>query len=162
MYRRVLPVVVVALVTLAGCSVVSPTGAPLLTVENRDDTDYRLTVYVLLDSGSADNLTFRATNTVGANRSVGAAALRGNTSFRKVTLDADAAAVNRVAVRGGGNTTAAINTWDPGATMVYVMETADETASLAGVQVITCGSRDQEHRFTVAGGAITGRSLTCP
>lgn len=159
---RVLLVVIVALVALAGCSLVSPTGAPLLTVDNRDDAEYRLTVYVLLESGSVDNLTFRATDAEGTNRSVGVAALRGNDSFRNVALDSDAAAVSRVTVRAGVNTTAVINTWDPGATMVYVMETADGTASFAGVQVITCGSRDQEHRVTVAGGTISGRSLTCP
>jgi hypothetical protein len=162
MRRTVLLVAVVALVVLAGCTALSSTGAPLLTVDNQDETEYRLTVYTLSDPGDADSLTFRATDAEGDNRSVETAALRGNTSFRNVTLHTDPDAASRVTVRAGTVTTAAINIWDSGAATVYVVETADGTASLAGVQVIPCGSSDQEHELTVADGTISGRDVTCP
>ncbi|MFB6228398.1 MAG: hypothetical protein ABEH88_07505 [Halobacteriales archaeon] len=153
---------VVVLLTLSGCSALSPTGAPLLTVDNQDDVEYSLTVYVLPDLENADELTFRATDTDGDNRSVTTAELRGNASFRNVTLDGDPAAVSRETLSAGTTTSAAINIWDPGSATVYVIETTGGTASLAGVQVITCGSRDQRHRITITDGAVSNRSITCP
>jgi hypothetical protein len=161
MRRRVLLVAVVAIAALAGCSALSPTDAPLLTVDNRDDVEYRLTVYVLSDHAGADDLAFRAIDDDGTNRSVGTSELRGNASFRDVTLEGDAV-VSQVTVRAGATTTAAINAWSSGVTTVYVVETTDGTASFVGVEVITCESRGQEHELTVADGTISGRSLTCP
>ena len=162
MRRTVVLGTVVTLVALAGCSALSPTGAPLLTVDNQDDAEYRLTVYALSDPGDADGLRFLATDAEGDNRSVEAAALRGNTSFRNVTLDADSDVTSQEVIRAGSTTTAAINIWESGDTTVYLIETADETASLVGAQVVTCGSRDQEHALTVSNGTISGRSVTCP
>lgn len=160
--RRIALLVIVVLLTLAGCSALSSTGAPLLTVDNQDDVEYRLKVYVLPDLEAADGLTFRATDADGDNRSVATAELQGNDSFRNVTPDVDPAAVSRETLSAGTTTSAAVNVWDPGSATVYVIETTGRTASLAGVQVITCGSRDQRHRITITDGAISNRSTTCP
>jgi hypothetical protein len=160
---RIAPfVAAVALLTLAGCSALSATGAPLLTVDNQDDVEYRLTVYVLPELEETDELTFRVTDADGTSRSVPATELRGNTAFRNVTPNTDPAAASRETVRAGATTSAAINIWEPGSATVYVIETTGETASLAGVQVITCGSRDQSHGITLTDGVITNRSVTCP
>jgi len=160
--RRVVLLVVVAAVALSGCSALSPTGAPLLTVDNRDDAEYRLAVYVLPDVDDPAGLTFQAVDASGDRRSLAAAELRGNASYRNVTLDAEGADVSRVTVRSGATTSAAINVWEPGDATVYVIETTDGTASLVGAWVITCGTRDQEHGITIANGTIDGRSTVCP
>lgn len=161
MRRTALLVAVAVAVTLTGCSMLGPTGAPLLSVDNQDDAEYRLTVFVLSGTERADDLSFRATDAAGDTRSVGVAELRGDDSFRNVTLEADSDATSQVTVRAASTTTAAINIWDSGDTTVYVVETTDTTASLAGVQVITCGSTDQEHAFTVSNGTVSGRDVTC-
>ncbi len=162
MRRIALLVAIAALLTLAGCSALSSTGAPLLTVDNQDDVEYRLTVYVLPELNDGTELTFRVTDTNGTDRSVTVTELRGDASFRNVTLDTEPATAGQETVRAGTTTSAAINIWNPGSGTVYVIETTGETASLAGVQVITCGSRDQSHEITLTQGAITNRSVTCP
>ena len=162
MRRTARLVAVVALVALTGCSMLAPTGAPLLTVDNQDDAEYRLTVSVLSGTERADDLSFRARDARGDARSVGVTGLRGNGSFRNVTLETDSDASSRVTVRPASTTTAAVNIWDAGDTTVYVVEATDTNASLAGVQVITCGSTDQEHELTVSNGTVSGRDVTCP
>lgn len=160
--RRVVVLAVVVALVLSGCSALAPTGAPLLTVDNRDDAEYRLAVYVLPGVDDPAELTVRAVDASGDRRSLAVAELRGNGTYRNVTLEADGAEMSRVTVRSAATTSAAINVWEPGDATVYVIETTDGTASLVGAWVITCGTREQEHGITIANGTIDGRSVSCP
>jgi hypothetical protein len=162
MHRRLAVALLVALVTLAGCAALSPTGAPLLTVDNRDDTEYRLSVYALPDVENPGDLTVRATDGNGDRRSVSPADLRTSGSYRNVTLEGTDVTPRHITLRAAANTSAAINVWNPGDATVYVIETTDGTASLVGVHVVTCGTNDQEHATTIANGTIDDRSMTCP
>jgi hypothetical protein len=161
MHRRKAVALVVVAVTMAGCSAVSPTGAPILTVENGDDTDYTLTVYAVPDVDDRDGVTFEATTADGERVSVGVAELRDAAGYRNVTLDAENASDQQITVRASTNTSAAINLWEPGDATVYVIDTGTADDSLVGVHVVTCGDRDQEHGITIADGAISDRAATC-
>ncbi len=161
MHRRKAVALVVVVVTLAGCSAVSPTGAPILTVENGDDTDYTLTVYAVPDVDDRDGVTFEATTAAGERVSVGVMDLRDADGYRNVSLDAENASGQQVTVRASTNTSAAINLWEPGDATVYVIDAGEADGSLVGVHVVTCGERDQEHEITIADGAISDRAATC-
>jgi hypothetical protein len=153
---------VVAVVLLAGCAAVQPTGVPMLFVDNTDETEYRLSVYVLPELEDPDAVTFRATDADGDRRSLRVGDLEGDGSYRNVTLADTDADSRRITVDPGRTTAAAINFWESGDATVYVIETTDGTDSLVGVYVVTCGSADQEHAVTVANARITDRSTTCP
>jgi len=159
--RSVLALAVVLAVALSGCSALSDPGSPYLSVENRDDAEYRLAVYVV-DVDDRANLTFRATTADGTRTTVGASDLRNGTGYRNVTLDAAGADSQRITIRGAANTSASINMWQPGDATVYVIETADGTASLVGAYAITCDLREQDHEMTIEDGTLTRRSATCP
>ena len=150
---------------MGGCSLLSDRGAPFLTVENRDESEYRLAVSVV-GVDDRGELSFRATTGSGDRTSVSAADLREPGGFRNVTLDADGARSQEKTVpaaRQTGDarrTTFAINMWDPGEATVYVVETGED-GSLVGIHVVTCGLRDQDHAMTIEDGRIVDRSATC-
>jgi hypothetical protein len=162
MQRRAVVALVGLLVVLSGCTALSPTGAPLLTVDNEDGTEYHLTVYVVPGVDDPADLRFRATDADGIGHAIGLTGLRGNDSFRNVTLDLEEAEARGLTIRAGGSTSAAINIWEPGDATVYLIQTRNDEETLVGVHAITCGEPDQNHGITITDGAVSERSATCP
>ena len=63
--RVALPIILAILVFSAGCAAL-PSGDPsTLTINNQDETQYRLMVFTVLDADDPTDVTFRATTESG-------------------------------------------------------------------------------------------------
>lgn len=160
--RIALPLLVVVLaVSLAGCASLSADEPPSLTVENRDDAEYRLTAYAVPNVDDPTNVTFRATTESGDRRDVDAADLRGHAPYRNVTLAEDGAQSQQYIAPPNESLSTTVDVWSQDTTVVYVVETTDGNESSAGARVSICEGSGQKHQLTISDGSITKWSVTC-
>lgn len=158
--RTALALLVALLTVLAGCTALTTGEPPTLTVDNRDETRYRLTVFALPNVDDPTDVTFRATTEAGDRRSVGLADLKSGAPYRNVTLPADADGSQHLAVPAASNTTTTVDAWDRGAAWGYVLERVDDE-SVVGVGVVTCERGGQHANVTIADGYVRRSSRSC-
>lgn len=160
MVSRARLALLVVLASSAGCPALSSGEPPALTVDNRDETQYRLTVFAVPDVDHRTDVAFRATTEAGDRRYVGLADLQSGAPYADVTL-ADAGGHRRhLPVPPASNVTVSVDEWNPGAAWGYLLERDDE--SLVAADVITCERYGQEARATVTDGFRKRWTSSCP
>jgi hypothetical protein len=158
--RTALVLLVALLTVLAGCTALTTGDPPTLTVDNRDETRYRLTVFALSTVDDPSDVTVRATTGAGDRRSVGLADLKSGAPYRNVTLPAGADGSHQLAVPAASNTTTTVDAWDRGDAWGYVLERTDDE-SVVGVDVVTCERGGQRASVTIADGYERRSSRRC-
>lgn len=161
--RPVLALVAAVLVlTLGGCQAFQSSGVPAVTVENRDDRQYRLTAYAVPDANTPRAVPFRATTPGGERRYVSPDELQSGVTYRNVTVTADGNRSKRVEIAPTDTTATTIDPWTPGDTIVYVVETVDDREALVALEVINCEQSGQEHSLTLQSETKQNATATCP
>lgn len=154
---------VAVLVLLGGFSVVAGAvidAPPTLTVENEDDTTYRVSAYTVEDRRTAMLTNFAVTTDDGERRLATLSQLIWPEGFRNVTLVDDGIPTQRITVEPGDDVTTTIDGWEPGDVTIYVVEDLGDNETHVQTELETCPRRRQEHGLTLEEDGASGFS-TC-
>ncbi|MFC6765575.1 hypothetical protein [Natrinema soli] len=151
------------LVLLSGLSVAAGAvidAPPTLTVENEDNTTYRVTAYTAENRQTALLMNFAVTAEDGDRRLATLSQLVWPEGFRNVTLVDDGVPTQQVTVEAGDEVTTTIGGWTPGNVTVYLVEDLGDNETHVHTDIETCTERQQEHSLSIAEDG-TGGSSTC-
>lgn len=158
---RIVPLVgVILVVVVAGCSTPFADTSADVTVENQHQQAYELTAYVVADSISAGNTSFRATNPKGARITVERVRLATGGNFSNVTLARDwNTTVTEVHVPANQTTKVTLDSWEPGDAIVYTVSTPG--GRLVRTEYDECSHSTVQSRFVFSEGPDNGYHMTC-
>lgn len=161
MVSRQTGLLLAVLVALSGVSVVGAEvvdAPPTLTVENDDDTTYRVTAYTADSRADALLTNFRVTTPNGDQRLVTYSQLVWPEDYRNVTVT-DAVPTQRIPVPPNEDVETRVDVWEPGDVTIYILEDlgADETHVWSRLD--TCTDRQQEHTIRLGDGYEGGSSV---
>lgn len=154
--------VLVGLALLSGLSVAAGAvidAPPTLTVENEDDTPYRVTAYTDENRHTALHMNFAVTTADGERRLATLSQLIWPEGFQNVTLVDDDIPIQQVTVDPGEEVTTTIDGWTPGNVTVYVVEDIGNNETHVQTELKTCTERQQEHSLTFEDGGASGSSV---
>ena len=160
MVSRQTGILLAALVALGGASVVGGAvvdAPPTLTVENDDNTTYRVTAYTADSMDDALLRNFRVTTPDGDDRLVTYSQLVWPEDYRNVTAT-DPVPTQRITVEPNAVTNATIRRWEPGDVTIYIVEDLGNDERHVWSTLETCQQRQQEHRIRLQNGYDGGGS----
>jgi len=159
MVSRQTGIFLAVLVALSGVSVVGGEvidGPPTLTVENNDDTTYRVTAYAVDSRDDALLTNFRVTTPAGEGRLVTFSQLVWPDDYRNVTVT-DPVPSQEVTVPPTEDIETTIGIWEPGDVTIYIIEDADDEAHVWS-DLNTCSDRNQDQTIRLRDGYDGGGS----
>jgi hypothetical protein len=158
--QHVLTFSVVVLVVTAGCMSIGESSADV-TVENTEPTTYQMSVYVFTEPVGAGNVTFRVTNSTGAQNTVGLAQLETAGPYYNLSLGQKwNATERRVSVPANETTTASFTVWDSGETLMHVFERPN--GRVVRNEFAECSADSLSHTFVFSNGPENGYEMSCP
>lgn len=147
------------LVVTAGC--VSPLqgSPPESTVENRDETSYRVVVYTTTDD-IHEKTGFYATTETGERRLVGFRDVVFSHGYRNVTIaDETGTTMERFTVEANSTATRTIDGWEQGDQTIYLVETLD--GELVFAKLVECEKQGQSHWIRILSKGSVKSGSTC-
>ncbi|WP_254764001.1 hypothetical protein [Natrinema marinum] len=163
MASRRVGVLLAGLILLSGLTVAAGAvidAPPTLTVENEDDTTYRVTAYTVEDRQTALLTNFAITTEDGDRRLATLSQLIWPEGYRNVTVADDGIPSQQVTVKPGDEATTTIDGWTPGNVTVYIVEDVGNNETHVHTDIETCPERQQEHHLTLEEDGTSGSS-TC-
>ncbi|AGB32141.1 hypothetical protein C488_07587 [Natrinema pellirubrum DSM 15624] len=163
MARRRTIALLAGLVLLSGLSVVGGAmidAPPTLTVENDDNTTYRVTAYTAENRETALLMNFAVTTEDGERRLTMLSQLVWPEGFRNATLVDDGIPTQQITVEPGDEVTTTVDGWTPGNVTVYLVEDLDDNETHVQTTIKSCTRRQQEHSLTLEEDGAAGSS-TC-
>ncbi|WP_049915453.1 hypothetical protein [Haloferax mucosum] len=142
--------VLAALVLLSGLSIVAGAvidSPPKLTVENDDNTTYRVKAYTVESAERAMVTNFMVTTEDGERRRATLSRLVWPGEFRNVTLADEGVPRQQITVEHGETVTTTVEAWTPGNVTFYIVEDLKNNESHVYTRVKTCTKREQEHNM---------------
>ena len=161
MVSRQTGLLLAVLVALSGVSVVgggAVDATPTLTVENGDDTSYRVTAYTADDVDDALLTNFRVTTPTGDEQLVTFSQLRWPQGYRNVTTT-DSIPTQRVTVGPNETLVTNVRPWEPGDVTMYLIEDVGDNETHVWSDLKTCTERQQEHTIRLRDGYEGGSSV---
>jgi hypothetical protein len=151
---------VILVVLVAGCSTPFADTSADVTVENHHHQAYELTAYVIEDSISAGNASFRATNASGVRTTVERVELATGGNFSNVTLARDwNTTVTEIHVPANQTTRVTLDSWEPDDVIVYTVATP--SGRLVRTEYDECSRSTVRSRFVFSERPDNGYHMTC-
>lgn len=161
MVSRRTALLLISVIALSGVSVVGGEvikAPPTLTVENEDDTTYRVTAYTADSRTQALLMNFRVTTPEGNERLVTLSQLIWPDGYRNVTVT-DTVPTQRITVAPNEETTTTIRAWEPGDVTIYLVEDGGNNETHVWTRFDPCPDRQQEHTIRLQDGYSGGSSV---
>jgi len=160
MVSRQTGLLLAVLVALSGVSVVGGEvidAPPTLTVENDDNTTYRVTAYTADSQEEALLTNFRVTTPTGEDRLVTFSQLVWPDDYRNVTVT-DPVPTQEVTVAPTEDIETTVGIWAPGDVTIYIIEDVGDDETHVWSDLKTCPERNQEHTIRLRDGYDGGGS----
>lgn len=162
MVSRQIALLLAALVALGGASVVGGEvvdAPPTLTVENDDNTTYRVTAYTADSRAEAMLTNFRVTMPDGDDRLVTYSQLVWPEDYRNVTVT-DTVPTQQFTVGPNEDVERRVGVWEPGDVTILIIEDVGDDERHVWSDLNTCTDRQQEYTVRLQDGYDGGGS-TC-
>lgn len=152
---------VLLVILIVGWCFLSPEEPLTMTVENQDDTQYRLTAYVVPDADGAADVPIRATTEDGDRRYVAPSDLQSGAPYRNVIVEENEIRSQQLVVPPTGSISTTVEIYKSGSPMIYIVESTDGNESLIGIEFVTCEGDARDHHMIISDGFKTRWAATC-